>query len=260
MAFSFPVLAAALLASNVSGPATEPAQEPAPAEKPTAQAVTPASLDAAAIETQAEPSDQAADQAPAEISEEADAPNPDEMADLLNSQQQLQQTYTFTRTIDGKVVQREQRTITFDRNDPVRPSESGPTPLEQLKAAFDGELLTRAEALDEATLDFTLADANRDEKMTAEEFAALMQSHARRAEREAGLPDDDRNRQRQYEAFIAEIAPEAAMETISERATRKFSFMAGAATSISRKDYIAEYLLDFDAMDKEATPCSRTTS
>jgi len=177
--------------------------------------------------------------------------NPDEMADQLNGRQQLQQTVTLKRTINGEVVEREKRTITYKRGAPYRETEAGQSPLEALKTAFDGELLTRLEAFEEAKIDFTVADTDRNGLMTQEEFSALVESW-----RESGQPDDtaanrEIARQRQYEAFLAEIDPAAAETPSDSPAVKKFKFMAGAADTVSRMDYIREYLLDFDAMDAD---------
>ncbi len=177
--------------------------------------------------------------------------NPDEMADQLNSQQQLQQTFTLERTIDGKVVQSEKRTVVYDRSTPYRETEAGQTTIEALKSAFDGELLTRTEAFEEAKLDFTVADANRDGMMTQSEFANLVESWRLSPTRNAAAPDKETARQRQYDAFLAEIDPDAANIQFDAYAAEKFKFMAGAAETVSRSDYIREYLLDFDSMDQD---------
>lgn len=190
---------------------------------------------------------EAAPEAPAE-------PNPDEMADLLNSRQQIQQSFSFTRTIDGEVVETDRKTVTFSRDDPVRPTEAGETPLETLKAAFDREVLTRTEAFEEAKLDFLVADRNRDNMMTSEEFAVLVDTWRESGTRDAAAPpaaDEETARQRQYRAFIEEIDPEGAKQEAMERARLKFRYMAGAAASLSREDYLREYLLDFDSMDAD---------
>lgn len=193
--------------------------------------------------------------ATSEAPQEAPAePNPDEMADLLNSRQQIQQSFTFTRTIDGEVVETDRKTVTFSRNDPVRPTEAGETPLESLKAAFDREVLTRTEAFEEAKLDFLVADQNRDNMMTADEFALLVGTWRESGTRDADAPpaeDEETARQRQYRAFIEEIDPEGAKQEAMQRARLKFRYMAGAAASLSREDYLREYLLDFDSMDAD---------
>ena len=191
-----------------------------------------------------------AEQPAATLLVEEPAPvNPDEMADMLNSQQQLKQTYTLKRTINGKVVESEKRTVTFDRNAPYRETEAGATTVEALKAAFDGELLTRIEAFEEAKLDFTIADANRDQTMTQDEFLSLVDTWRQSDDRAADAPTEEIARQRQYDAFLSEINPQAAESQSDQYAREKFAFMAGAAQTVSREVYIREYLLDFDTMD-----------
>jgi len=177
--------------------------------------------------------------------------NPDEMADQLNARQQLQQTYTLKRTIDGEVVQTEKRTVTFSRETPYRETEAGQTTLEALKATFDGELLTRMEAFEEAKLDFTIADIDRDGRMTADEFANLIESQRQIEARQAEAPTREIERQRRYEDFLEEISPDAAKLQDGALARKKFAFMTGSASALTLEDYIREYLLDFDAMDAD---------
>ena len=183
------------------------------------------------------------------VVEESAPVNPDEMADMLNSQQQLKQTYTLKRTINGEVVESERRTVTFDRNKPYRETEAGTTTVEALKAAFDGELLTRIEAFEEAKLDFTVADVDRDQIMSQDEFVRLVDTWRQNDARTADAPTKEIARQRQYDAFLSEISPQAAESQSDQYAREKFAFMAGAAETISREVYIREYLLDFDTMD-----------
>lgn len=185
------------------------------------------------------------------IEEGVAEPSPDEMADLLNSRQQLQQTFTLRRTIDGKVVETEKRTVTYDPASPYRETEAGRTTLERLKTAFDGEVLTRSEAFEEAKLDFTIGDVNRDGAMTADEFSELVASWRDVESRKTSAPNAEIARQRQYDAFLAEISPETAQMQYEAYAKEKFMFLTGGAETVSRKDYIREYLLDFDAMDAD---------
>ena len=189
---------------------------------------------------------------PETLTEEAAEPapvNPDEMADMLNSRQQLKQTYTLKRTINGEVVESEKRTVTFDRDTPYRETEAGATTVEALKAAFDGELLTRIEAFEEAKIDFTIADVDRNDIMTMEEFVNLVDNWRQNETRSADAPTEEIARQRQYDAFLSEISAQAVESQSDTYARQKFAFMAGAAETVSREVYIREYLLDFDTMD-----------
>ena len=197
----------------------------------------------------AQPQEKAEEPA-AEAAAQAGESNPDEMADLLNSRQQLKQTFTVTRTIDGKVTDTEQRTVVYSRDDPVRPTEAGESAAEAVKAAFDREVLTRTEAFEEAKLDFAFADKNRDGKLTEDEFVALALSWRDNAARQAEPTNKEETRQRQYDAFVDSLDPEAAKAEHAEEARQRFSFMTGAAQTFSREDYIREYLLDFDSMDQ----------
>lgn len=173
----------------------------------------------------------------------------DNMADMLNSRQQLQQTIILKRTVNGELVETEKRTVTYSRDDPYRETEAGRSTVEQLKASFDGEALTRTEAFEEAKLDFAVADVNHDGAMTAEEFAGLVENWRQNNERQAEAPNKEIAQQRKYDAFLAEIDPDTAELQTEAYARQKFAFMAGAAETLSLQDFIREQLLDFDSMD-----------
>ncbi len=189
----------------------------------------------------------AADAAPpagTAASTEAAPISEDEMADLLNSRQQIQQTWTFTRTVNGEKLDEERRTITYDRDDPVRASEARRSAFEAASAAFARKVLTRTEAFEEAKLDFVSADANRDGALTADEFVSLVIRWRDNHERSAL----DKREQR-YVDFITDLDPAAEETRLVEQARAKFALMAGAAPTLSQQEYIREYLLEFDAFD-----------
>lgn len=195
-----------------------------------AQEAPPAAVEAA-------PTEAAAAEAPADA-----AINPDEMASFLNSQQQIRQGVTLTRSVDGQVVETKTETITYSPEDPLRSSEAGQSPLEALQAEFDSEALTRKESYEEAKLDFVVADLNRDDKMNESEFVFLVNGW-----QDAVVSGSGRGR------FVDPTphADEAAAKAEHERQARaKFSFLAGGAATVSKKDYLREVLIDFDALDK----------
>ncbi len=208
---------------------------------------------AAAEENEADPAPSAADADVAGEDEtgETEEPNADEMADQLNSQQQLQQTFTLKRTINGEVVETTKKTVTLSPGAPYRPTEAGETTLQQVQSAFDSEVLTRVEAFEEAKLDFTIADSNRDGRMTADEFADLVHSWRQTGAKDAEAPTEEIARDRQYKALLEVIDPEAAEAEYEAYAKAKFAFISGAQETIAREDYIREYLLDFDTMDAD---------
>ncbi len=175
--------------------------------------------------------------------------NTDNMAEQLNAQQELQQSFTFRRTINGEVVETDRRTVTYDRNIPSRASEAGQSTLDRLRSRFDAEVLTRLEAFEESKLDFTIADSNRDNLMSIDEFSNLVASWNEVDSRSIDATTVEQERQQQYDAFIAEISPETAKMRSDKVAKEKFLFLTGGMDSVSRQDYIREYLLDFDAMD-----------
>ena len=197
-----------------------------------------------------EPENVDAENAP--TGEATETPDPDSSADLLNSRQQLQQSFTLKRTINGEVVESEKRTVTFERGEPYRETEADTESItDALRSEFDGKLLTRNEAFEEAKIDFIIADTDRNGAVDAEEFAVLVASWSDNDARNAEAPNDDIARQRRYDDFLSEISGDDAELERDIMAKRKFSFMAGAAQTLSREDYIREYLLDFDTMDTD---------
>ncbi len=181
--------------------------------------------------------------------EDTETPSADDMADQLNSQQQLKQTFTLKRTVNGKVVETKKKTVTLSPGDPYRPTEAGETTLQQVRSAFDNEVLSRVEAFEEAKIDFTIADVDRDGRMTAEEFANLVNSWRQTGARDTEAPSEEIAREREYQALLAAIDPDAAATENESNAKAKFAFISGAQETIAREDYIREYLLDFDTMD-----------
>lgn len=186
----------------------------------------------------------AQDKTPSSTAENDPVVDEDNVADDLNSRQQLQQSFTLKRTIGGEVVQTEQRTVTYDRSLPYRDTEAGQSVSEVLRAAFDGELLTRSEALEEAKLDFSVADRDRDGAMTLNEYFVLAESW-----REDAESDQKTTRQRQFDAFLAELEGELVPNQKQAAITEKFQFMAGADGIVKRADYLRGYLRDFDTLD-----------
>ncbi len=188
--------------------------------------------------------------APAAAENQAAEPrNDDNIAASLNARQSLEQTVTLQRTINGEVVETKKETVTYKSSDPLRQTEAGQSAIERVKASFDSELLTRAEALEEAKLDFVLADQDRNSEMSQDEFVALVLNWREMDTRKATSQDETLRRQQRYVKFIEEIDPQSANLQAMANARSKFSFMAGAAHSLSQRDYIREVMLDFDSMD-----------
>lgn len=207
------IIAASILA--LAAPAHSNAQD---------ASATPAQTPAAA----------AAEAAPAP---DALAPNPDESAASLNRAQKVEQTYTLQRTIDGEVVETTQKTVAFSPGDPIRESEAVESPQEALARAFDNATLTRTEAYEEAKLDFVVADADRDDRVTEAEFLALAAGW-----NEAG-DESVANEQRDAAASDQDALTAQAL------ARTKFALMVGADAALTRKRFIREYMVDFDAVD-----------
>jgi hypothetical protein len=192
-----------------------------------------------------------ADDIPAADAAQAQAQdfNPDEMASYLNSQQRIKQSVTLTRTINGEVIEVDRRTITFSPSDPLRPTEAAPDAIDRVIEAFAREALTRTAAFEEARLDFSAADEDRDGFLSVAEFIKLVENW-RAAERDWAENNEETGRAQYYRAFVEELDPERAQLELEQQAREKFASMAGAADRISREEYIREYLLDFDSMDK----------
>ncbi|MEZ5921295.1 MAG: hypothetical protein R3C60_08070 [Parvularculaceae bacterium] len=167
--------------------------------------------------------------------------DPDNMAAYLNAQQKIQQKVKLTRSIDGQVVETKEKTLTYSKDDPLTSTEAGQTALEKLKAEFDSETLTRKEAVDEAKLDFVVADTDRDGKMTPDEFAFLVEGW-QSDEVEGGGRD----------RFVDPVQHASAEEAKSEhekQARAKFAFMAGDKVALSSKQYLKAAMFDFDTFD-----------
>lgn len=164
----------------------------------------------------------------------ADQEAPKELtAAELNARQRIQQTVRVKRFINGEVV--EERSVDVSDVDllPVNPSEAGTTLGAYVRDQVDREVLTRREALAEADIDFTLADTNIDNAMSADEFSRLWHERT-----------DDVN----YASTIAANSDGASINGASAMMA-KFEFMAGMEMRLDRRAYIAEVLRDFDSMD-----------
>lgn len=173
----------------------------------------------------------------------APAPNEDEMADFLNSQQQIKQDVTLTRTVDGKVVETRKETVVYSKNDPLRGSEAGQSPLEKLKDIFDSQALTRKEALDEAKLDFVVADLDRDDAISAAEFVYLVKGWESAEISGAG-----------HGRFVDpyfHVDQEAADAEHAEQARLKFTAMAGEDATLSKKAFTRRVIGEFEEHDAD---------
>ncbi len=195
------------------------------------------------------PVDAAPLSAPVSVESEGGTPaiNEDEMADYLNSQQQIKQDVTLTRTVDGEVVETRKETIIYSKDDPLRSTEAAQSALESLKSQFDKASLTRKEAYDEARLDFVNADQDRDDQMTADEFVYLVEDW-RKSDAAVEATDEPITRERFIE-FLENEDPAAAGAESAAQARSKFEFMAGLAGMLNRRNYIREVLADFEAHD-----------
>lgn len=191
---------------------------------------TPQPTETAAPATEAAP----VEAAPAE-------PNPDESADSLNAQQKLEQSYTLTRTVDGKVVETTQKKVVYSKDDPVRDTEAGLSPIERLKAELDAASLTRSEAVADTRLDFTIADKDRNGRVTADEYAGLVREW---------LNADDAG------AAAATAEPVALLEAADtapalDAAKAKFAAFAGTDPDVGKRGYTRFVIREFDAADAD---------
>lgn len=168
-----------------------------------------------------------------------------DIADRLNSLQQLEQMVTFTRTIDGEIVETVTEKITYAKDDPIQSTEAGTSIIDRLNERFDRAALTRNEAFEEAKLDFIVADIDRSGSMSADEFVALV-AHWRADENSASGADDLRQVSIDENGEITATGG----TPITSAARKKFAFMTGMNQTIAKSDYIREYLTEFDAFDE----------
>ncbi|MEQ1930431.1 MAG: hypothetical protein ABL957_07840 [Parvularculaceae bacterium] len=189
--------------------------------------------------------------APASLADASAAPvvDQDNMADDLNRRQQIQQEFTFTRTVDGEVVETDQRSVTYSRSDPVRTTEQNLSAMDALAQKFDAEVLSKTEAFEEAKLDFVTADLNRDGKMTTEEYLRLVDTWNERGA-DAGSAEESA-RERQYRAFVEELegSGESAPAGDEGVVAAKFNTLTAATGLIARDDYYRAWLAEFDSVD-----------
>lgn len=173
----------------------------------------------------------------------APAINQDEMADLLNSQQQIKQDVTLTRSVNGQVVETKKETVVYSKDDPLLGSEAGLSPLEKLKDRFDSQALTRKEALEEARLDFVVADLDRDDAMTADEFVYLVKGWESAEISGAG-----------HGRFVDpyyHVDQAAADLEHAAQARAKFAAMAGADPGLAKKAFTRKIVEEFENYDSD---------
>lgn len=179
--------------------------------------------------------------APVDADTATPAINEDEMADLLNSRQQIKQDVTLTKSVDGKVIETKTQTITYSKDDPLRDSEAGLSPIERLKAEFDSQSLTRKEALDEARLDFVVGDLDRNEDLTADEFVFLVKGW-----QDAEVSGSGRGR---FVDPFFHVDQASADAEHAAQARAKFALMAGEAATINKKRFTRRIVEEFEAHD-----------
>jgi hypothetical protein len=168
-------------------------------------------------------------------------PNPDEMADSLNKQQKLEQTYTLTRTVDGKVVETTQKTVVYSKDDPIRETEAGLSPVERLKAELDDASLTRSEAVADTKLDFTIADKDRNNRVTADEDAGLVREWLNAGRVDAGAETAE-------PVALLEAGEDAGT---LDAAKAKFVSFSGTEPDLTRRGYTRFVVREFDAADAD---------
>jgi Ca2+-binding EF-hand superfamily protein len=184
-------------------------------------------------------------------------PSEDEMADLLNSRQQLKQDVTLQRSVDGKVIETRKETVIYDHTDPLRSSESAVAPLDRLRAAFDQEALTRREALREAELDFALADKDRNGWLTEAEFGDLVHAWREGDVQSAALGKS--NRAIRFVDFHDGLAEEAADNLAVEEARQKYAAMVAGRGALTKREFMREVSAAFDKFDADQNGLLRET-
>lgn len=165
----------------------------------------------------------------------------------LNANTRLDRSFTLRRRVNGELVETTKRTVALPRG----ATDNDTAPSERALAAYDDEVLSRVEALEEAKNDFTAADTNKDGLMSKAEFEALAKTWRAKARREESAESQEHlAREERREAFLAELKRETDDTRPHTDAARKFAFLAGMSQTISREDYVREYMLDFDSVDE----------
>lgn len=163
-------------------------------------------------------------------------------ASELNARQRITQTVTVKRTVNGTVVEEKRVEVPNPAGLSRQPTEAGMTRRQLLSEQLDRQALTRAEAAEEANLEFTLADQDRDGLVSQSEYEAL-----------ATVRREDPA----YQQFTVLTSKGGATEridgTLSAIPTyiNEFSQMAGANSQVERRDYVRAYIVLFDQQDKD---------
>lgn len=177
-----------------------------------------------------------------------DDPDNDDFANELTKRHQLQQTFTVRRRVNGKIVETTEQSISLENAGPLNPTEAGTTLEQQLKASFDQQALTRQEAFDEATLNFSLGDINSDGLLTETEFARLLDVMAADFQQTATQNDDTADERRRR--FIQELTGEQEDVTKLSYSELVSSPSADQVTEPNKVNFRLLYLKLFDGADQ----------
>lgn len=175
----------------------------------------------------------------------------DNSADDLNARQRIRQTFSVKRRINGEIVEEKTITVPDDARFPTRATEATKDVRQFVRDKVDREVLTRREAVDEADLEFTLADSNIDGEMSKSEYLALYSTRKNDPNYTDFLNfDDDANHNGSEDRYAA--FARADRQTYREAAlARRFDLFAGKGSSLNHDDYIRAFLKDFDEMDAD---------
>ncbi len=251
-----PTLLGAALASSAAtaqGTATQgpvgltPVEETAPTSMEELL-IDSGAVDAAQVtEGQIAEGQEVADQAAAE------PPSPDEMAASLNAQQSISQDVVITRRVNGQVVETTRRTVSFDRGRPIRGTEAAVSLIDQVKASYDRELLTRPEAFSEGKVNFALGDKNLDKILSEDEFVRLMT--LLKDNGEDALNGGARSKRSDFIAQLDEAAARKTFKALEARDYRPPLFVEGVEvprtdqTPLDERKFVLAFLEEFDKAD-----------
>ena len=182
--------------------------------------------------------------------------NADNSANDLNARQRIRQTFTVKRRINGTVVEETTIAVPDDARFPARETEAGDGVRQFVRDKVDREVLTRREAVDEADLEFTLADSNMDGTLTKEEYVALYETRLKdpnytdflTLDETAHKSSDGKTPTDRYAAF-------AAADRLAYRKAALgdyYDLVIDNNPTLNRQYYIRAYLNEFDRMDIDA--------
>ena len=178
----------------------------------------------------------------APVSDDDTETGADNIADSLNAKQDIKQTMTVTKTVNGEVVETQTVEVPNDPKFAKMPTEAGVTKTQAVLSQAEREILTRTEAAEEAKVDFTLADKDNDGKMTLAEYEGLFVART-----------IDPN----YKPVLAEFKTEDGKDSPlitgdhAQVLSDRYHLMSGVDGSVNQSVFLKTFMNDFDLSDRD---------